>query len=78
MTITFESDDASVPNRETLANTIRVALVYIFDRLRNGVEQAHPDRHNDTWYSLFMEDVSRARCLRHLLEAIDLAAKKEE
>ena len=77
MTITFEPDDAFVLDRETLANTVRVAILYIFHRLRDGVERSHPDRYNDEWYRLFMEDVKRARCLRHLLEVLDPAEKKE-
>ena len=77
MTITFEPDDASVLNREDLANTVRVAILYIFHRLRDGVERPHPDRHNDEWYKLFREDVDRARRLRRLLEALDPNEKKE-
>lgn len=77
MTITFEPDDALVLDRETLANTVRVAILYIFHRLRDGVRTPHPDRCNDEWYHLFMEDVNRARCLRHLLEILDPTEKKE-
>lgn len=77
MTITFEPDDASVLNRETLANTVRVAILYIFHRLREGVRTPHPDRCNDEWYELFMKDVERARRLRRLLEALDPSEKKE-
>lgn len=77
MTITFEPDDASTLDRESLANTVRVAIRYIFHRLRDGVERPHPDRHGEEWYKLFMEDVDRARRLRHLLEALDPNEKKE-
>lgn len=77
MTITFEPEDASVLDRETLANTVRVAILYVFHRLRDGVERPHPDRHNNEWYRLFMEDVDRARQLRCLLEALDPSERKE-
>jgi len=78
MTITFDTEDAAVLDRETLANTVRVAILYIFHRLRDGVERPHPDRHNEEWYRLFMEDVHRAHRLRRLLEALDPSEKKEE
>lgn len=77
MTITFEPADASVTDRENLTNTVRVAILYIFHRLRDGIERPHPDRHNGEWYELFMKDVDRARRLRHLLEALDPTEKKE-
>lgn len=77
MTITFEPDDASTLDRETLANTVRVAILYIFHRLRDGVRTPHPDRCDDEWYKLFMEDVNRARRLRRLLEALDPSERKE-
>lgn len=74
MTIAFEPADASVLDRETLADTVRVAILYIFHRLRAGAELHHPDRHDDGWYELFMEDVNRAR---RLLEVLDPTEKKE-
>ena len=77
MTIIFEPEDASMGNRETLADTVRVAILYIFHRLRDGVERPHPDRHDGEWYRLFQEDVDRARRLRRLLEALDPNEKKE-
>ena len=78
MTIIFEPDDTSVLNRETLANTVRVAILYIFHRLCDGVRTPHPDRCNDEWYDRFMKDVDHARRLRHLLEALDPTEKKKE
>lgn len=78
MTITFDTEDAAVLDRETLANTVRVAILYVFQRLRDGVGRPHPDRHNEEWYRLFKEDVDRARRLRRLLEALDPSEKKEE
>ena len=78
MTITFEPADAAVTNRENLANAVRCAILYIFHSLRDGVERPHPDRHNDEWYKLFVEDVYRARRLRHLLVALDPSEKEDE
>ena len=77
MTIAFEPDDALVLDRESLASTVRVAILYIFHRLRDGVRVPHPDRCDDSWYDLFMEDVKRARRLRRLLEVLDPSEKKE-
>lgn len=74
--MTIEIDDA-VLDRETLANTVRVAIGYIFHRLRRGVELPHPDRHDRDWYENFIDDVFRALRLRHLLEALDPSEKKE-
>lgn len=75
--MTIDVDDA-VLDRVSLANTVRIAIVYIFDRLRNGVEQAHPDRHDKDWYYRFTDDVSHALRLRRLLEVLDPTEKKEE
>lgn len=75
--MTIEINDAEL-DRETLAGTVRVAIVYIFDRLRNGVEQPHPDRHDKDWYRRFTDDVFRALRLRRLLEVLDPSEKKEE
>lgn len=77
MTITFEPADASVTDRESLANTVRVAILYIFHRLRDGVERPHPDRHDKGWYKNFTDDVYRALRLRRLLEVLDPNEKKE-
>lgn len=77
MTIEIE-DGGGVLDRETLADAVRMAIVYIFYRLRDGVERPHPDRHDDSWYLLFAKDVYHAQCLRHLLEALDPTEKKEE
>lgn len=59
------------------SNAVRVAIVYVFDRLRQGVGQSHPDRHDGNWYKLFGEDVKRATCLRSLLEKLDPSERKE-
>ena len=75
--MTIEINDA-VLDREILADTVRVVIVYIFDRLRNGVEQPHPDRHDKDWYRRFTDDVYRALRLRRLLEVLDPSEKKEE
>ena len=75
--MTIEIEDGTVMGRESLANAVRMAIVYVFHRLRDGVELSHPDRHDDSWYRLFVEDVYRARCLRRLLEALDPTEKKE-
>lgn len=75
--MTIEIEDGTALDRETLANAVRTAIVYIFHRLRDGVERPHPDRHDDSWYRMFAEDVYRAQCLRHLLEALDPAEKNE-
>ena len=74
--MTIEINDSTL-DRECLADTVRVAIVYIFDRLRNGVEQPHPDRHDKGWYKNFTDDVFRALRLRRLLEALDPTEKKE-
>jgi len=60
------------------ANAVRVAIVYVFDRLRQGAGQAHPDRHDGDWYRLFEEDVKRATRLRSLLEKLDPSEKPKE
>lgn len=75
--MTIEIEDGVATDRESLANAVRTAIVYIFFRLRDGVGAPHPDRHGDSWYDLFMEDVNRARRLRRLLEALDPTEKKE-
>lgn len=59
------------------SNAVRVAIGYVFDRLRRGVGQVHPDRHDGDWYNLFEEDVKRAMRLRSLLERLDPTEKKE-
>lgn len=74
--MTIEIDDATL-DQGCLADTVRVAIVYIFDRLRNGVEQPHPDRHDKDWYENFTDDVYRALRLRRLLEVLDPTEKKE-
>lgn len=74
--MTIEVDD-TVLDQGCLADTVRVAIVYIFDRLRNGVEQPHPDRHDKDWYRRFTDDVYRALRLRRLLEVLDPTEKKE-
>lgn len=74
--MTIEIDD-SVLDRGCLAHTVRVAIVYIFNRMRNGVEQPHPDRHDADWYRNFTDDVYRALRLRRLLEALDPDERKE-
>ena len=74
--MTIEIDDA-VLDQGCLADTIRVAIVYIFYRLRQGVEQPHPDRHDRDWYKNFTDDVYRALRLRRLLEALDPSERKE-
>ena len=68
--VTIEIEDAKV-DRETLANTIRTVILYVFRRLRDGVERPHPEDRDESWYDLFTKDVDRARCLRLLLEAIE-------
>lgn len=77
MTIEIEDGGELVPDREALADAVRMAIVYIFHRLRDGVGQPHPERHDDSWYLLFTRDVCYAKCLRHLLEALDPTEKKE-
>ena len=73
----IEIDDA-VLDQGCLANAVRVAIVYIFDRLRNGVEQPHPDRHDVDWYKRFTDDVYHALRLRRLLERLDPSEKPKE
>ena len=75
--MTIEVSDA-VLDQGCLADTVRVAIVYIFDRLRCGVEQSHPDRHDQEWYRNFTDDVYRALRLRRLLEVLDPTEKKEK
>lgn len=74
--MTIEIDD-SVLDQGCLADTVRVAIVYIFNRLRKGVEQPNPDRHDKDWYRNFTDDVYRALRLRRLLEVLDPNERKE-
>ena len=74
--MTIEIADTEL-DAESLAHAVRMAIAYVFDRLRSGVKQAHPDRLDRSWYVGFMDDVGIAKRLRRLLEALDPTEKKE-
>ena len=53
--------------KEEFANALRCAIRFTADRMREGLNQPHPERRDSIWYSQFGHDLEVAKRLRFLL-----------
>ena len=56
---------------ENALHALKMAIVYVNNNLRSGVEGSHPERRSTTWWVNYMNDVKIAKTLSLLLDKLE-------
>lgn len=62
---------------ESAKHAIKCAIVYTTDRMVEGLNCPHPERHEIGWYNEFGDDLKVAKSLRRLLDSIEASKSNE-